>query len=57
MREVWLIFIHYCFDEMAKAEIGGVPDFSESRVSRIHKEIQQELRARFRGTLCVELVA
>lgn len=52
-----MIFIHYCFDEMAKAEIGGVPDFSESRVSRIHKEIQQELRARFRGTLCVELVA
>ena len=39
------------------AEIGLVLDLSESRVSQIHKEILERLRARFGHTLQEELVA
>jgi RNA polymerase sigma factor for flagellar operon FliA len=35
----------YYFEEMTSAEIGSVLDLSESRVSQIHKEILQRLRA------------
>ncbi len=56
-REERLVLILYYFEEMTMAEIGSVLDLSESRVSQIHKEILQRLRARFRGTLCEELVA
>jgi RNA polymerase sigma factor for flagellar operon FliA len=56
-REERLVLMLYYFEEMTMAEIGSVLDLSESRVSQIHKEILQRLRARFRGTLCEELVA
>jgi len=56
-REERLVLILYYFEEMTMAEIGSVLDLSESRVSQIHKEILQRLRARFRETLCEELVA
>jgi RNA polymerase sigma factor for flagellar operon FliA len=56
-REERLVLMLYYFEEMTMAEIGSVLDLSESRVSQIHKEILQRLRARFRETLCEELVA
>jgi RNA polymerase sigma factor FliA len=56
-REERLVLILYYFEEMTMAEIGSVLGLSESRVSQIHKEILQRLRARFRETLCEELVA
>ena len=56
-REERLVLVLYYFEEMTMAEIGSVLDLSESRVSQIHKEILNRLRAKFRGTLCEELVA
>ncbi len=45
-REERLVVLLYYFEEMTMAEIGAVLDLSESRVSQIHKEILQRLRAR-----------
>lgn len=56
-REERLVLILYYFEQMTMAEIGSVLSLSESRVSQIHKEILQRLRARFGGSLCEELVA
>lgn len=56
-REERLVLELYYYEEMTMAEIGSVLDLSESRVSQIHKEILNRLRAKFRGALCEELVA
>ena len=56
-REERLVIVLYYFEEMTMAEIGSVLNLSESRVSQIHKEILERLRARFKGLLTEELVA
>ena len=56
-REERLVLVLYYFEEMTMAEIGGVLDLSESRVSQIHKEILHRLRDRFRGIISDALVA
>ncbi len=56
-REERLVLVLYYFEEMTMAEIGSVLDLSESRVSQIHKEILERLRARFGVVLCEELAA
>ena len=56
-REERLVLILYYFEQMTMAEIGGVLNLSESRVSQIHKEILQRLRQRLRKSACEELVA
>lgn len=56
-REERLVLMLYYFEEMTMAEIGSVLNLSESRVSQIHKEILQRLRARFNNMLSEELVA
>lgn len=56
-REERLVLMLYYFEEMTMAEIGSVLSLSESRVSQIHKEILQRLRAKFGKELCEELAA
>ena len=56
-REERLVLVLYYYEGMTMAEIGLVLDLSESRVSQIHKEILERLRARFGQTLQEELVA
>lgn len=55
-REERLVLVLYYYEGMTMAEIGLVLDLSESRVSQIHKEILERLRARFGQTLHEELV-
>ncbi len=55
-REERLVLVLYYYEGMTMAEIGLVLDLSESRVSQIHKEIIERLRARFGQTLQEELV-
>lgn len=55
-REERLVLLLYYFEEMTMAEIGSVLNLSESRVSQIHKEILQRLRARFHAVPCEELL-
>jgi len=56
-REERLVLELYYYEGMTMAEIGMVLDLSESRVSQIHKEILERLRARFGNSLEEELVA
>ncbi len=56
-REERLVLVLYYYEDLTMSEIGSVLKLSESRVSQIHKDILQRLRARFGKTLCEELVA
>lgn len=56
-REERLVLVLYYFEQMTMAEIGAVLSLSESRVSQIHKEILQRLRAKFSYDFAEELVA
>lgn len=55
-REERLVLVLYYYEEMTMAEIGSVLNLSESRVSQIHKEILQRLRARFNTVQYEELM-
>jgi len=56
-REERLVLILYYYEDLTMAEIGLVLDLSESRVSQIHKDVLNRLRARFKGKHGEELVA
>ncbi|MCB9867171.1 MAG: sigma-70 family RNA polymerase sigma factor [Phycisphaerales bacterium] len=56
-REERLILVLYYHEGLTMAEIGAVLNLSESRVSQIHKDILQRLRARFGSCLAEELAA
>lgn len=56
-REERLVLVLYYFEGMTMAEIGLVLNLSESRVSQIHKEILERLRAMLGHELQEELVA
>jgi len=47
-REERLVLILYYFEQMTMAEIGATLNLSESRVSQIHKEVINRLRARLK---------